>query len=114
MASLVSDPKGLLSMYDAAYLSTPQDEHILDEAIEFTRNNLKSMAGNLDPILTRQVLHALETPLRRRMARLEARLYISIYEEDKEKHNGTILELAKLDFHQLQLIHREEIKTICL
>ncbi|BAF12330.1 Os03g0428200 [Oryza sativa Japonica Group] len=48
-----------------------------------------------------------------RMKRLEARLYIPLYEEDKEECNEMILELAKLDFYLLQRLHREEVKEIC-
>ncbi|KAM0936973.1 putative alpha-humulene synthase [Dioscorea sansibarensis] len=110
---LRNDLKGLLSLYEAAYLGMPE-EHALDEAIEFTRNNLQSMPKNIEPWLAKQVAHALETPLRRRMSRLEARLYIPIYEEDIEEKNDVVLELAKLDFHLLQLLHREEATKISI
>ena len=103
--------KGLLSLYEAAYLGMPE-EHVLDEAIEFTRNNLQFMSKNIEPWLAKQVAHALETPLHRRMSRLEARLYIPIYEEDIEAKNNVVLELAKLDSHLLQLLHREEVTKI--
>uniref|UniRef100_A0A0E0D2D9 Terpene synthase N-terminal domain-containing protein n=1 Tax=Oryza meridionalis TaxID=40149 RepID=A0A0E0D2D9_9ORYZ len=49
----------------------------------------------------------------REAERLEARLYIPLYEEDKEECNEMILELAKLDFYLLQRLHREEIKEVC-
>uniref|UniRef100_A0A0D3FK27 Terpene synthase N-terminal domain-containing protein n=1 Tax=Oryza barthii TaxID=65489 RepID=A0A0D3FK27_9ORYZ len=49
----------------------------------------------------------------REAQRLEARLYIPLYEEDKEECNEMILELAKLDFYLLQRLHREEVKEIC-
>ncbi|KAH7652867.1 Alpha-humulene synthase protein [Dioscorea alata] len=110
---LKNDLKGLLSLYEAAYLGMPE-EHVLDEAIEFTRNNLKSMSNNIKPWLAKQVGHALKTPIRRRMSRLEGRLYIPIYEEDLEAKNDVVLELAKLDFHLLQLLHREEVTKICI
>ncbi|KAM0936971.1 putative alpha-humulene synthase [Dioscorea sansibarensis] len=110
---LRNDLKGLLSLYEAAYLGMPE-EHVLDEAIEFTRNNLQFMSKNIEPWLAKQVAHALETPLHRRMSRLEARLYIPIYEEDIEAKNDVVLELAKLDFHLLQLLHREEVTKISI
>ncbi|KAJ0974931.1 hypothetical protein J5N97_016896 [Dioscorea zingiberensis] len=112
-AELSSDLKGLLSLYEAAYLCTPEED-VLDEAIDFTRRHLQSMVKDIEPRLARQVAHALETPSRRRMKRLEARLYISIYEEDAEVRNDVVLELAKLDFHILQLLHQEEVKKICM
>lgn len=105
--------KGLLSLYEAAYLGMPE-EHVLDEAIKFTRNNLNSMSNNIEPLLAQQVAHALEMPFCQRMSRLEARLYIPIYEEDIEAKNDVNLELAKLDFHLLQLVHREEVTKIIM
>ncbi|KAH7652865.1 (-)-germacrene D synthase protein [Dioscorea alata] len=110
---LKNDLKGLLSLYEAGYLGMPE-EHVLDEAIEFTRSHLQSMSKNIEPRLAKQVAHALETPFRRRMSRLEARLYIPIYEEDIEAKNDVVLELAKLDFHLLQLLHREEVNKISI
>ncbi|KAJ0974933.1 hypothetical protein J5N97_016898 [Dioscorea zingiberensis] len=110
---LCNDKKGLLSLYEAAYLCTPEED-VLDEAIDFTRSHLQSMVKDIEPRLARKVAHTLETPSRRRMKRLEARLYISIYEEDAEARKDVVLELAKLDFHTLQLLHREEVKEICI
>ncbi|KAH7652866.1 Germacradienol synthase protein [Dioscorea alata] len=108
-----SDLNGLLSLYEAAYLGIHGDDQ-LDEAIDFTRSHLQSHAKHIGPRLARKVKHALETPLRRRMSRLNARLYISIYEEDIETRNDVVLELAKLGFHILQLLHREEVKMISM
>ncbi|RWW59747.1 hypothetical protein BHE74_00033298 [Ensete ventricosum] len=105
MSTLGSDVKGLLSLYNAAYLGT-HGESILDEAICFTRNNLVSALADLKPPLSTQVSLDLETPLCRRVRRLLARDYISIYQED------AILEFAKLDFNLLQSLHREELKNI--
>ncbi|URE19522.1 hypothetical protein MUK42_12703 [Musa troglodytarum] len=110
MSTLRSDVKGLLSLYNAAYLGTHGDI-ILDEAISFTRNNLVSALADLKPPLTTQVSLDLETPLYRRIRRLLARDYISIYQEDATRDDA-ILELAKLDFNLLQSLHREELKNI--
>ncbi|XP_039144335.1 (-)-germacrene D synthase-like [Dioscorea cayenensis subsp. rotundata] len=108
-----NDLNGLLSLYEAAYLGIP-GEDLLDEAIDFTRSHLQSLVKHIGPCLARKVKHALETPLRRRISRLNARLCISIYEEDTEAKNEVVLELAKLDFHILQLLHREEVKKISM
>lgn len=108
-----SDVKGLLSLYEAAYLALPGEE-LLDEAIIFTTTHLKSLVDRLEKPLAKKVLHALEVPSHRRMKRLEARLYISLYEDDDEARNDVILELAKLDFHLLQSLHREEVKNLSL
>ena len=69
MSTLGSDVKGLLSLYNAAYLGT-HGEIILDEAISFTRNYLVSASADLKPPLTTQVSLDLETPLRRRFKEL--------------------------------------------
>nr|XP_018684350.1 PREDICTED: alpha-humulene synthase-like [Musa acuminata subsp. malaccensis] len=112
MSTLGSDVKGLLSLYNAAYLGT-HGEIILDEAISFTRNSLVSALADLKPPLTTQVSLDLETPLCRRIRRLLARDYISIYQEDATRDDA-ILELAKLDFNLLQSLHREELKNITM
>ena len=108
-----NDLNGLLSLYEAAYLGIPGEDE-LDEAIEFTRSHLQSLVKHIGPRQARKVEHALDTPLRRRMSRLNARLSISIYEEDNEARNDVVLELAKLDFHILQLLHREEVKKMAM
>ncbi|XP_065015351.1 alpha-humulene synthase-like [Musa acuminata AAA Group] len=112
MSTLGSDVKGLLSLYNAAYLGT-HGEIILDEAISFTRNSLVSALADLKPPFTTQVSLDLETPLCRRIRRLLARDYISIYQEDATRDDA-ILELAKLDFNLLQSLHREELKNITM
>nr|XP_010909538.2 alpha-humulene synthase [Elaeis guineensis] len=111
-AILKNDVKGLLSLYEAAYLCTLED-YILDEALNFAKVHLKTMEKQMRPILATRVLDALEMPLHRRMRRLEAKNYISIYQEDEGRIN-VVLELAKLDFHLLQSIHREEVRSISM
>ncbi|OAY85741.1 Alpha-humulene synthase, partial [Ananas comosus] len=110
--TLSNDPKGLLSLYNAAYLGT-HGETILEEAISFSRIHLESIANDLKPPLANEVSRALVTPLPRRLKRLEARYYISDYEME-DKRDDTIFELAKLDFNLLQSLHREELKSISL
>ena len=111
-AILKNDVKGLLSLYKATYLCTLED-YILDEVLNFAKVHLKTMEKQMRPILATRVLDALEMPLHRRMRRLEAKNYISIYQEDEGRIN-VVLELAKLDFHLLQSIHREEVRSISM
>ncbi|WOK96261.1 (S)-beta-bisabolene synthase-like [Canna indica] len=108
---LTSDAKGILSLYNAAYLGV-HGETILDEAIAFTREQLTPMLKDLSPPLAKFVSLCLETPLRRNIKRLFARHFISIYQEEPTR-NEAILELAKLDFNMLQSLHRQELKKIC-
>ena len=110
--TLKNDVKGLLSLYEAAYLST-LEEDILDEALNFAKVHLRSIESQTRPPLARQILDSLEIPLCRRMRRLEAKNQISIYQEDDGQIN-VVLEHAKLDFHMLQSIHREEIRSISM
>ncbi|THF99378.1 hypothetical protein TEA_019104 [Camellia sinensis var. sinensis] len=76
-----NDVKGMLSLYEATYLKI-HGEGFLDEA----HANL-GLWG---------------------FPRLEAKHFISFYEKDASR-NETLLRLAKLDFNQLQLSHREEL-----
>nr|UJH94382.1 caryophyllene synthase [Zanthoxylum ailanthoides] len=116
MAKLANDVRALLCLYEASHMRV-QGEDILEEAIEFTRKNLKSLLPNLIStcqILAEQVKHSLEIPLHRGMPRLEARHYISIYEQNTStsSRNEILLELAKLDFNHLQALHQRELGDI--
>nr|WBW04474.1 terpene synthase [Ficus esquiroliana] len=111
--TLVSDIRGMLSLYEATYLRV-HGEDILDEALDFTTAQLKSVASqNLCPssTLMDQVTHALEQPIRKGLTRLEARHYMSVYQQDPS-HNKVLLNFAKLDFNLLQKIHQEELSHI--
>ncbi|KAK1682677.1 hypothetical protein QYE76_043525 [Lolium multiflorum] len=111
-ATLQNDVRALLALYEAAHLGTP-NEQFLKDARRQTTSLLKTLVIHLEKPLSGKVKHALETPSFRRMKRLEARLYIPLYEEDKEECNQIILELAKLDFYLLQRTHRQEVTEVC-
>lgn len=108
--TLNEDTKGLLSLYNAAHLLLP-NECTLEEAIIFTRDNLKKTVHNLKSPLAKQVSRNLKSPLPRMMKRLEARLYIDEYQEEVSR-NDMILEFAKLDFNSVQREHCQELKAI--
>ncbi|XP_015634646.1 sesquiterpene synthase TPS2 isoform X5 [Oryza sativa Japonica Group] len=112
--TLRHDVDALLSLYEAAHLGKC-DEDLLKSAVVFTTGCLSAMAENdqLPQPLLEKVEHALTSPTQRRMKRLEAKLYISIYENDEDS-NHDILELAKLDFHILQQMHRDEARRFSL
>ncbi|KAF8409455.1 hypothetical protein HHK36_005531 [Tetracentron sinense] len=109
-ASLCEDTKGMLSLYEASYLSL-QGEVILDEARDFTSRHLKDIKENIDLNLAKQVSRALELPLHWRMLRLEARWFVDIYER-REDMNPILLELAKLDFNMVQETHRNDLRVM--
>ncbi|XVF77152.1 hypothetical protein PTKIN_Ptkin14bG0018000 [Pterospermum kingtungense] len=109
-STLTSDVRGLLELYEACYLRV-HGEDILDEAIAFTTSHLTLAAATLDYPLSEQVNHALKQSIRRGLPRVEARRYISIY-QDLESPNKALLEFAKIDFNFLQHLHREELSEI--
>ena len=95
----------MLAFYEATHLRV-HGEEILDEALQFTTIHLKSIASP-----TAQVTHALKQPLHKGIPRLEARRYISIYEQDAS-HNKALLKLSILDFNLVQSLHKEELSEI--
>ena len=107
---LKSDAKGLLSLYEASHLRT-RGETVLDDALAFTTATLKSIAPNLGSPLKEQVVHALMQPLHLGLPRIEARRFISVY-EDEENKNETLLNLAKSDYNMLQILHNEELQQV--
>lgn len=103
-ASLISDVKGMLSLYEAAHLGI-NGEDILDEALAFTTTHLESAVNNhIRPHLAKKVKHALNRPIRKALPRLEGLYYISIYKEE-DSYSETLLKFAKLDFNVLQSQH---------
>lgn len=99
-----------MSLYEAAFYGT-HGEDILSEAISFTKEQLSSLISHLDGPLEVHVGHALELPMHKRIARLDARFYISLFQQEKQQ-NDVLLELAKLDFNLVQSMHRIELKKL--
>ncbi|XP_031280828.1 probable terpene synthase 6 [Pistacia vera] len=92
--SLTNDVRGMLSLYEATHLIL-HGEEILEEALVFTTSHLKSFAKKSSPHLAKHIMNALDLPLHQGIPRLEARQYISFYEEDHEFRNETLLMFAK-------------------
>ncbi|GLT65718.1 hypothetical protein SLA2020_381320 [Shorea laevis] len=107
---LTNDIKGMLSLYEASYLAF-EGEHLLEEAMAFTRMNLKDLKGDVSKSMAEQVSHALEVPLHHRMLRLEARWYIEAYSK-REDANSLLLELAKLDFNIVQSVLQSDLQDM--
>ena len=79
------DVSCLLMLYDAAHMRTHGE--ILDVMITFNKSRLQSLiAKNLEPDLAEEVRCTLETPRFRRVERVEARRYISVYEKKAVKY----------------------------
>ncbi|KAK6229604.1 hypothetical protein SCA6_018555 [Theobroma cacao] len=111
-ASLISDVRGLLELYEAAHLRV-HGENILEEALAFTTIHLKSAETMVEYPLSTQITNALKRPLRKSLQRLVARSSISMY-EGYGKQDDNLLQFAKLDFKLLQHLHKNEIMPIIL
>ncbi|PUZ45784.1 hypothetical protein GQ55_8G252500 [Panicum hallii var. hallii] len=110
--NLSNDPRGLLSLYNAAHMAVP-GEMVLDDAITFTRRHLEVAKGKLRSPMEEQVSRSLEIPLPRLMWQIEAAHYITEYEKEDE-HDAMILELARLNLNLLRSVHLKELKSLPL
>nr|XP_034909751.1 probable terpene synthase 6 [Populus alba]TKR66322.1 terpene synthase/cyclase family protein [Populus alba] len=108
--TIINDVKGILSLYEASFLSV-HGEQVLDEALVFTKANLESSATQSSPRLADHIRNALIRPFHKGVPRIEARKYISFYEED-ESRIDTLLKFAKIDFNRVQLLHRQELSIL--
>lgn len=102
--SLRNDTKGILSLYEAAYLRH-HNEDIFEEALAFSKVNLEILAQNSSPHISKHIFEALNVPFHKSVSRLAALRYISFYEEEESKDESLLL-FAKLDFNQLQLLQK--------
>ncbi|KAK9131409.1 hypothetical protein Sjap_011896 [Stephania japonica] len=114
-SSLVDDVKRMLSLYEAAHIRI-HGEEVLEEALNFSTTNLTSMMKSTPPLsrspLGKQIQHSLEQPIHKGMPRLEARRYISLYQENDAAWSDTVRTLAKLDYKLVQTLHREELSDL--
>ncbi|XP_047170191.1 tricyclene synthase EBOS, chloroplastic-like [Vigna umbellata] len=110
--NLVSDAKGMLSLYEASFLGY-EGEKILDEAMVFSSFHLRVSLneGKSSNMLLEQVNHALELPLHHRIQRLEARWYIESYAKRTDS-NRLLLEAAKLDFNIVQSTLQNDLQEM--
>ncbi|KAM0017085.1 putative lyase [Helianthus debilis subsp. tardiflorus] len=104
--------RGMLGFYESAQLRI-RGETILDEAFAFTKSKLKTLVKTLQGTLATQVKHALEIPVHRGHPMVEARQYLSYFEEEISIYDS-LLTLAKLHFNYLQLLQKEELRTVSM
>ncbi|KAL8495048.1 hypothetical protein ACS0TY_019270 [Phlomoides rotata] len=110
--SLSDDVKGLISLYEASFLSM-EDEPILDAGKDFSTRHF---AGKLvqfpaDHSLGNQIRHALELPLHWTVPKLQARWFVNVY-ESRPDANLTLLEFAKVYFNIAQASYQDDMKRI--
>ncbi|ONM19012.1 Alpha-humulene/(-)-(E)-beta-caryophyllene synthase [Zea mays] len=108
------DPRGLLSLYNAAHMAVP-GEVVLDDAIAFARGRLLDIlrGSKVRSPVSEQITRALDIPLPRFTRRLETMHYIAEYEHE-ETHDGLLLELARLNFVLVRALHLRELKDLSL
>ncbi|CAN1288470.1 Probable terpene synthase 3 [Linum perenne] len=104
------DIRGLLALYEAAYLRK-HGETILDEAIEFTTTHLTNLVVEDGQVLGERVTRALKRPLRKGVEKHEQLFFISSYERE-EGHDQMLLKLAKLSWNVLQDLYQQELRDI--
>ncbi|KAK8545845.1 hypothetical protein V6N12_026663 [Hibiscus sabdariffa] len=109
---LASDVKGIIGLYEASQFRI-NGEKILDGALGFTMKHLRSSLAtkSTSPHLREYIANALNRPYHKGMPRVEARQYISLYEND-ESPNETLLRFAKFDFNRVQFLHQQELSTL--
>jgi (3S)-linalool synthase len=110
--SLNKDIKGMLSLHEASYLGT-KDEEILKKAMEFSKAHLNDLKPYLSLEVSKNIGKALTLPKHLRMARLEAKNYMEEYSKSSNNQIPALLELAKLDFDMIQSQHQRELAEIC-
>nr|UXB54289.1 geranylene A synthase [Atractylodes lancea] len=108
--NIKADVKGMLSLYECAHFRVT-GESILDEALAFTKAQLKMVENSLEGNLARQVKHALTTPSHLGMPMAEARLYFSNCEEEFCIYDS-LSKLANAHFNLLQLLQKEELRIV--
>ncbi|KAJ1267779.1 hypothetical protein BS78_07G084300 [Paspalum vaginatum] len=108
------DVETLLMLYDAAHVRI-RGEGILDNVASFNKARLRSLLldTNLPQDLLEEVRVTLETPRFRRVQRVEAMRFISVYEKSATR-DDTILEFAKLDFNIVQVLYCKELKHLSM
>ncbi|KAH9623410.1 hypothetical protein KSS87_002922 [Heliosperma pusillum] len=86
---VTKDVEGMISLYEATHLRL-HGETTLERALGFTKNALELKLPSLRPSLAARVSHTLRCPVQKRLPRLGAREYISLY-QDIELHNQVLL-----------------------
>ena len=107
---ICKEPQGMLSLYEASHLAF-EGEETLDEAKVFTTEHLRKLNSCVYPQLMEKVDRALELPSHWRCPRLDVKWCIEQYEK-QGNFEPMLLQLAKLDFNNVQSIQLEVLKRM--
>ncbi|XP_047150932.1 isoprene synthase, chloroplastic-like [Vigna umbellata] len=111
-AEISNDAQGMLSLYEASYLTLEGES--LWEANAFSRTHLMNLMEerSMDAKMAEKVRHVLEgLPYHKSCCRLVAVHYINTYDKT-EPHNLLLLELAKVEFNMEQSSYQNELKEL--
>ncbi|XP_010550139.1 PREDICTED: tricyclene synthase, chloroplastic-like [Tarenaya hassleriana] len=109
------DIKGLLSLYEASYLSTKSDFE-LKEIRSYSKKRLSDVinksntSDEKESCIREMIIRSLEMPYHWRPSTLEARWYIDVYGK-RQDMDPFLLEFAKLDFNIVQSFYQEDLKS---
>ncbi|KAG8635276.1 probable terpene synthase 13 isoform X2 [Manihot esculenta] len=106
------DIKGLLGLYEASQLSIGREDHILDEAGDYSYRLLNSWVTQLDDNQARAVEKTLEYPHHKSLARFMAKHFIRDLQGGNIGWMNELQQLAKLDFTRVQSQCQQEILQI--
>lgn len=99
-----------MELFEASQLSL-EEEYILDEAEDFSRQHLNVWLEHLDGDQARLVQNTLEQPYHKSLARLTAKNFLHNFPEAK----GWVKvsqELARMEFKRVHSIHQHEIYKV--
>ncbi|KAI3455848.1 hypothetical protein Pfo_012511 [Paulownia fortunei] len=103
---------GVLEFFEATHLRV-HGEYVLDHGFVFTRNYLESVLPSLRNSVAEQVHHALKQYSNRRgLTRLEARHYISIYEQWNISCLDQLPDYMKLFYKALLEVYEEIVEEM--
>eukprot|EP00257_Ricinus_communis_P025575 XP_025012989.1 probable terpene synthase 13 isoform X1 [Ricinus communis] len=107
---LSDDIRGLMELYEASQLSIGAEDHILDEAGDYSHQLLSSWMTRLDDSQARIIKNTLDHPHHKNLARFRATNFNRYFHmANIEGWMNELQELAKIDFQMVQSQNQQEI-----
>ncbi|KAL5579186.1 hypothetical protein UlMin_011628 [Ulmus minor] len=109
---LSQDTKGLMALFEASQLSI-EEEHVLEEAEDFCRQNLIAKAERLnDHHQARIILNTLEQPYHKSVSRLTARNTLNMTFQGSNEWTTILQEVARMEQKVVQSLYQKELIQI--